>query len=45
MAAVTLGEKMQDYDEDKVVFVIFLLINLKSKKMTKKLAKQFESGC
>ena len=29
MAAVTLGEKVQVYVEDKVVFVIFLLINLK----------------
>ena len=45
MAAVTLGEKVQVYVEDKVVFVIFLLINLKSEKMTKMHHKQLEPVC
>ena len=45
MAAVTLGEKAQVYVEDKVVFVIFLLIYLKFEKMTKMLPKQLEPGC
>ena len=44
MAALTLGEKMQNYDEDKVVFVIFLLINLKSEKWQKSLLSNSNPG-